>query len=196
MTYSSRFLKLSFAIFSIVLISVCCVLFYFYQSRPRVAFVRSIELVYGYNGMKQAHLEFKQQAGVWQANIDTLARKYEAQLQAFEEAKDQLTPQERKETEESLSKLKQEVTNYSSIISKQATEKEKSMTQAVMVQLNSVIEEYAKKEGYDIVLGSEGSGSILYGEEIFDITKELLEELNRDFKMLPTTGSSEAVTRQ
>lgn len=44
--------------------------------------------------------------------------------------------------------------------------------------IKKFIKEYSKKEGYDYVFGTEDVGSILYAQEKYDITKDVIKLLN------------------
>ena len=41
---------------------------------------------------------------------------------------------------------------------------------------------YGEKNGYTYILGSNEAGSVMYGKESQDVTKEILEALNADKK--------------
>jgi outer membrane protein len=54
--------------------------------------------------------------------------------------------------------------------------------QEVLNQVNSYVKEYAKKHNYDIVYGTTMDGNILYGKEQYDITDDVLEYLNKQYR--------------
>ena len=49
-------------------------------------------------------------------------------------------------------------------------------------QLSQYVKDYGKEKGYSIVLGAEGSGVILYGNEENNITEEVLQYINNKYK--------------
>ena len=51
-----------------------------------------------------------------------------------------------------------------------------------MSQINSFVKQYAEQEGYDIILGTTQSGSLLYANNALDITEEIVEALNQYYK--------------
>jgi outer membrane protein len=61
------------------------------------------------------------------------------------------------------------------------------MTEGVLNQVNSFIEEYSKNKGYDLVIGTTTSGNLLYAREYMDITDEVLKALNENYHV-PTPG--------
>lgn len=56
------------------------------------------------------------------------------------------------------------------------TKKEQEMTEEIIVSIKGVITSIAKSGGFDLVLEKD---SILYGEEVTDLTGRVVEELNK-----------------
>jgi outer membrane protein len=156
-----------------------------YTSGKRIAYVRSSELVYGYLGMKDAHSKYEIQTGAWQANIDTLKAEYQNDLNAFTSELERLSNPEKTSREKILKEKQQSLIGYAQSIDKKAQEEDKKMTDGVLNQINSFVSDYGKDKGYDIILGTTESGSLMYGNDGIDITKEVLESLNRSYKGEP-----------
>ncbi|MDR3678870.1 MAG: OmpH family outer membrane protein [Flavipsychrobacter sp.] len=167
-----------------VFTALSCV--YLYFSRPKIAYVRSLELVYSFNGMRQAHAEYKTQTDAWQANIDTLKKQYQNAVSVYKSHVSLISPQQKNDEEKNIMQLENSLKQYSATVSKEAEEREKKLTQSVLNQINSYVESYAKKKGYDIVLGAEGTGSVIYGKPAFDITNDVLESMNKEYQLLPS----------
>lgn len=137
--------------------------------------------------MKQAHADYKMRVEAWQANIDTLQRRYAASIETFKQNSKKLSKKERDEQIASLQRMEADIKKYSTAVKDEAKKQEQESTEAVLSQVNSFVKEYAKKRGYDMVLGAEGNGSVLFGEKKMDITDDVLKELNGQVKMLPGT---------
>ena len=152
------------------------------QTAKKIAYVRSHDLVYAYDGMKAMQLKFQDQSKAWEANLDTLKMEYHRSLSQYQEVIHQLNNQE-KATRENLLRIQQNnVIQYSENIQLKSKEEEEKMLKGVLNQVNSFVEEYGKSNNYDIILGTTLSGSILYGRETIDITEELLQELNKQYR--------------
>lgn len=162
---------------------------YILFSRPKVAVVRSLDLIYEYNGMKEARSLFKVQADAWKSNLDTLHIKYQSALSEYQAHYASYNISQREEQQKMLATMEQNLNKYADVINKEAKAEEQEKTQAVLNQINSHIQEYAKRKGYDVVLGADGSGSVLYGSDAFDITDEVLRELNNQYKIMPDSKS-------
>lgn len=153
-----------------------------YVGSKKIAYVRSTELVYGYMGMKEAGNKFKENTQMWQANIDTLQRDYQTTLSRFTSEAPRLSENERAERENYLTQQQQSLMNYTQAINTKMLEEDKKMTEGVLNQVNSFIEQYGKDHGYEIILGTTLSGSLLYGDNAIDITDEVLSALNNNYE--------------
>lgn len=49
-------------------------------------------------------------------------------------------------------------------------------------QINQYVQDYAKEQGYDYVLGGDGSGTLMYGKDSHNITEALKTYINTRYK--------------
>lgn len=54
----------------------------------------------------------------------------------------------------------------------------RSYTNQIWTQINQYIKDYGKEEGYEYILGAEGSGAVMYASDENDLTKILIEYIN------------------
>jgi len=143
-----------------------------------IRYIKTAELVDKYAGMKEAKELYSKKLSGWQSNIDTLESDYRRSAIKFESDKAKLSASEKVSQQQSLMKQQSNIRAYVEQIEKLAEEEDGKMTLTVINQINQFIEEYSKKKGYDVVLGTNASGTVLYGNASIDITQEILEELN------------------
>ncbi|MBL4670397.1 MAG: OmpH family outer membrane protein [Flavobacteriales bacterium] len=147
----------------------------------KLGYVRSQDLVYAFDGMKEMQLKFQEQSKVWEANMDTLKMEYQRSLSEYQGVMAQLTTEEKITREQLLYAQKNNILQYSENIQLKSKEEEDKMLEGVLNQVNSFVEEYGKDNNYDLILGTTLAGSILYGEEAIDITQELIVEINNNY---------------
>ena len=145
---------------------------------PRIAYVRSQELVYGYFGMKEAMSSFQLEQEGWKANMDTLTTDLRRNMEALRGPGSGGT--DRSQNEDAVRKQLDDLARYADAMEKKLQQKEQEMLATVLGQVNSFIEQYAADKGYDMVLGTTDEGSLLYGDGAMDITEEVLTALNQD----------------
>lgn len=56
-----------------------------------------------------------------------------------------------------------------------------SYTQEVYKRLNDYVRTYSQKEGYTLVLGTNGEGNVMYVDSTADITNALIRYVNREY---------------
>jgi outer membrane protein len=52
---------------------------------------------------------------------------------------------------------------------------------SIIKEVKQFIKDYGKKEGYDYIYGTGDAATILYSKDSYDITKEVLEKLNKEY---------------
>lgn len=144
----------------------------------KVRYIKTAELVEKYEGMKEAKELYSKKMSTWQSNVDTLESDYRRSAIKFDGEKAKLSSAEKAIQQQSLLNQESNIRGYVEQIEKLAQEEDNKMTLAVINQINQFVEEYSKQKGYDVVLGTNASGTLLYGNKDLDITEEILVELN------------------
>ncbi|MEM9859487.1 MAG: OmpH family outer membrane protein [Bacteroidota bacterium] len=151
-------------------------------NQKKIAFVRSQDIIYKYEGTVEAMAKFNNQKQQWQANVDTLKFDFQRAVNRYNQEYAALSVSERQQREEGLSQQERQFQNYAGAINDKIQAADEEMMQASLNQINAFVEEYSQSHGYDIILGTTLSGSVLYGDEGLDITDQLLEALNKNYR--------------
>lgn len=169
----------------IALIGVAGLYYLHFSGKSKIAFVRSNELVYGYEGMKEAHLLQEEKTQQYQANLDTLQADFQKALNAYQQGLSGFSKEERAAKEKMLAMQQENLKRYSAGVEESVQKNDQDLTQGILNQINSFIEGYAKTHNYTLIFGTTSSGNILYGEPAIDITEEVLKQLNEHYKNPP-----------
>ncbi|WP_116790113.1 OmpH family outer membrane protein [Flavobacterium psychrotrophum] len=81
-----------------------------------------------------------------------------------------------------LQKRNQELTVKQQTIQQEFAKEFGVKRDTIVSQMKRVIKEYGKKNGYDYVYGTGDAASILYAKDSYDITKEILSQVNSKYK--------------
>ncbi|MCE3229441.1 MAG: hypothetical protein K0S32_3992 [Bacteroidetes bacterium] len=151
------------------------------NKQPRIAYVKSNELVYGYAGMKEA--QHKQTAFETQlkTQIDSMRMSLQNDIKIFNTIFTSLSKEEQVNQKEQLIQRENTFRNFTEASEKQLKESDEKLTSGVLNQINAYIEDYGNKNGYDIVLGTTTSGNILFAKNYLDITDEVLNDINKNY---------------
>lgn len=175
-------MKKSFGFLTIGLI-ICLIGLVIYQISivPRIGFVRSQDLVYQYEGMKQVQGVLEQQKQEFQNNIDTLEFDFQKALNRFEAELPSLSEAEGLQRKQALQSQQENILRYAESVENQVLSEEEQMLEGVLNQVNNLAVEYGNENGYDVIFGTTQSGNILQGRDAYDITDELLEYMNKTY---------------
>ncbi len=148
----------------------------------RIAFVRSGELISGYQGMKDAQTYSANKQSVWQANIDSLKLSYNRALSEFENQSHGMSAKDKAERQGALESQRQSVDNYVKSIQAKASDEQRKATEGLIAQINGYAREFAESHGYDLIIGTSEDGNVLHGDAKLDVTKQLLLEMNNKYQ--------------
>ena len=146
-----------------------------------IVYVDSNQLINNYKGMQDARKAYQQKAAAWKANIDTLANEVQQQIMQYEKETAKMTAKERQLSQELIRTKQKQLMEYQQAMNTQAQQEDSKMTGEVISQINAYIKKYGKQKGYTIVMAATDYGNIAYADEGLDITKEVLEGLNKEY---------------
>ena len=58
----------------------------------------------------------------------------------------------------------------------------------IVSQINQYVKEFGKENAYDVIIGSNGDGTVMYGKEEMDITDEVLNFINQKYNPSKSTA--------
>ena len=148
------------------------------SSQPKTGFVKGAELFEGFKGQQELNAKFTASGTEQQTMLDTLTMEI-ANLtnQLTENPDDKELSLQRQKKQLLYRELQQRFTEQNSTQNQQYTE-------AVLKQINQYTLEYGEKHGYDYIYGAAGNGSMMYAKDANDITKEVLQYINKKYEGL------------
>ncbi len=153
-----------------------------FSAKKEVVYIDVNELMSEYMGMKSAQKEFEASSKQWQSNVDTLISQFTDELKSYEKERSKMSKKERELKEEILRTKQQQVSNYQEAMKRKADDEEQKLNQKIYNEVNQYIKGFGKQHGYEMILGANGAGNILYAEEYTNITATVIEGLNKDYE--------------
>ncbi len=153
-----------------------------FTAKQKIAFVDNVKLVNNYEGIKAAKAVIEKQSKSMQARVDTLEMELTGEFKNYEKERKGMTKKEMQLTEELLRKKQQDFMQYREIIVQKIKEEEAKLTQEALMPVDEFIKEYGKKHGHKIIIGSNSMGNVLFVDEAIDLTDEILEKVNKQYK--------------
>lgn len=164
--------------FLIIILGLIFLNLYVLSLKNNIAYIDLNVLLNEYKGMTDVNEVIEKRTLQWEAEIDSIIKVWENQLKLYEKERSNMTKKERKINEELLKNKQTQIQNYKESITQKASTEKQQLQQKMFDEINHFIKEFGELKGYDIILGANGTGNILYGAENKDITKEVIEELN------------------
>ena len=148
----------------------------------KVAFVDNSKLLNDYQEKKDIEAKLKGQISAYERKRDSISMAFQTEARAFD-AQAKTLPQN------VAQKKYNELMQKSQILQQHLQQEEQKIQMESQTQMDSLlskvkknIKEYGKQKGYTFILGANVGGSVLYGTEKKDITKEVTEYLNNQYK--------------
>ncbi|MCC6330842.1 MAG: OmpH family outer membrane protein [Ignavibacteria bacterium] len=153
--------------------------FGWFTQGPRIGYVRTGEVIMESASFKTTRAEYEQQLKVWQMNLDTLQQEYVRNLSEFNNTSLRLDKETRSNHESKLAEQRETIERYSEAISARAQQEEQRLSDSLLKTINASVEQFGLEHGYDLILGTTAEGSILYGSDVADVTKQVIAFINK-----------------
>lgn len=178
MNYNKIFSGLTF----LVAVSALVIAFVMnFKSEPRLGYVVNSALFEKSFLVKDTETMFEEKKRVWESNLDTLEKEIDSYIDAYKTNFNTFSEKQRIENENFIKKRQQEYFEYKKVIDENIEKEDEKLTLTVLNQMNNLIDEYGKRNDYDIIIGGNDSGNLLFAKEEYDITEEVLDFINEKY---------------
>ena len=154
---------------SAILLTVLVIGTYYYtnQNKQEVVYIDSVKLFSGFNMTK----DIKK---IEEAKINKQGKELDSLYAIFQVVTDKETPP--------FKNLQQQIANKSKAFQELQDNYKYTLSNKVWSRLNAYVKEYAQNNSLKIVLGANGYGNVLFGDESLDITDQILEFSNKKYE--------------
>lgn len=160
----------------------------------KTAYVDTSKLFEEYTEAKDIKAKFKSKSEEMGRELDQEAARFK-QDAAYFQKNAQANGQEWAQKNGAALQERQQRLQYAEQELSQKLQQEMGVESDSMISsVRKFIKNYGKEKGYSYVYGTNESGSILYAEDKFDITKEIVKLLNDKYKAPKTETKTEVKT--
>ena len=152
----------------IVLFLLALAVFHFTSQKQEIVFVNNVTWFNEFNMAKDMGRKHK-------VAIEKQKKSFDSLYTVYNILKEQKSIAKLPQLEQQLQQKDAELKQMEAYLSK-------DVSQQVWNRLNTYIKDYGKVNEYQLILGTQGSGNIMYGEESLDITLDLLEYANTKYE--------------
>jgi outer membrane protein len=148
-----------------------------------VVYVNSDSLLTNYEYFKAVQKVFEDKSKKAQADLQAKGAAFQREVAAYQQNAGTLSADQRASTEERLARKQQELATYNQNAGNALANEEASENEKLYNKVSDFLKVHAKEKGYKIVLTySKSNPAVLYADESLDVTKQVLEGLNAEYK--------------
>lgn len=144
--------------------------------QTKIGYVDVAKMMKEYEAVKDLEKEMEEKSAAFQAKYQQLAAEIDQQVKQGKLG----GAQAQQKGQELQMSYQQE--------GQQLQKESQDRSDKVVDDLKAFVKEYAQKNGYNFIFGSNDSGNVLYGDEKADLTDTLIDAINEDYE----NGSKDA----
>jgi outer membrane protein len=145
-------------------------------------YVNGDSLLENYDYFKNAKKEFESKTLRTEKEIDAKRSVLELEFTNYQKMASSMSPEQRARTEESLMRKEQDLRLFSENAAAKLQEDQSKFNEQLFDKVSKYLKEHTKEKSYKIVFNFTKGSGILYANDSLDITQEVLEGLNKQYK--------------
>lgn len=150
-------------------------------NQTKVAYIDIEELMKDYEATKALEIALKEKQEVMAKELDSISAPFQLKVQQYYQNQRKMSAQKRAQTEQALQQEQQFLQSKQQQAAQQLQKENQEMSEVITKRVDSFVADFAKAKGYNLIFGTSGKGTVLYGDETLNVTKDILEILNVDF---------------
>jgi outer membrane protein len=148
----------------------------------KTAYINTSEIIEKYEKFKDEDDKFKVKSEELGRPLEAKVRAFQAEAQSFEQNAPHKGPQWAQQKAAQLQQAEQQLGMEQNALVQQLQQEGAVLKDTLISEVKKFIKDYGKKKGYDYVYGTGDAATILYAKDNYDITKDVLKELNEAYK--------------
>ena len=148
-------------------------------TQNKIAYVDMGTIMMDYEGLKALNQEMEAEKDQLRKEIESLIEPYQLKVEEYYKKVGRLSAAERTAAELALQQEQSAINEQQDKFMQQLEEQRLEGLETINEEIAAYVEEYAKSKGYQLVLGTLGTETVIYAENKLNITQEVLIELNR-----------------
>lgn len=167
--------KIVVLVFGMLLMASC-------QNEMKTGFIDNSELIKEYQKRKDIEAAFKVKVEAFDKRVDSIGRIFQVEAQEFQAKASSMAQADAQQQYQVLGQKQQMLQQQFQMEEQKIQKESQTEIDTLIKEVRTFVKEYGKKNNYTYILGSNEAGSVMYGEDSKDMTKEILEELNKAYK--------------
>lgn len=148
----------------------------------KTAYINTSEIIEKYEKFKDEDDKFKVKSQELGRPLEAKVRAFQTEAQNFQKNAQVKGPQWAQQKGAELTQREQELGMEQNALLQQLQQEGNVLKDTLISEVKKFIKDYGKKKGYDYIYGTGDAATVLYAKDQYDITKEVLKELNDTYK--------------
>ncbi len=149
-----------------------------------IAYVNSDTLIENYDMVKELKTDLEKKKVILEAEVTSKQQSFEAKVKNYQDnlLKKRISDEQAKNAESKLMKERQDIMELSDKYTHLLGQQELEMNYRVQDSIINIVHRMNNSKKYDFILGFSKGGGILFANEKHNITKDVLKQLNEEYK--------------
>ncbi len=144
----------------------------------KTAYIDTAELIDKYEKFKDEDDKFKVKSEELGRPLEAKVRAFQTEAQNFQRNAQVRGPQWAQQMGATLQQREQQLGIEQNALIQQLQQEGAQLKDSLISEVKKFIKDYGKKNGYDYIYGTGDAATVLYSKDQYNITKEVLKELN------------------
>lgn len=160
-------------------------------SQTKIGYVDVQEVMQGYDAAQAVESALKLEQESMSASVDSLMGPFQEKVQEFYKNQANMSASKRQAEEQALQQESQQLQQQQQQIQQYLQQKGASEIQALTQKIDSTVGAYAAGNNFQMIVATQGSGQVMYGDESLNITEAVIDLLNASFEAEKVSTSVE-----
>ena len=158
----------------------------------KTAYIDTSELIEKYEKFKDEDDKFKVKSQELGRPLEAKVKAFQNEAQSFQQNAQAKGQQWAQQKGAELQQREQQLGMEQNALLQQLQQEGAVLKDTLISEVKQFIKTYGKKKGFDYVYGTGDAATILYAKDQYDITKDVLKELNDSYKSTKKDDKPEA----
>jgi outer membrane protein len=154
--------------------------------KQKTGFVNTETIVKEYKEMSDTQELYAKKNDEMSSALDIKIQEFQIKADLYQKNGPSMNRSEREKKEEELMMLRQQIQQEQQTGSRQLQQESQAAIDSVIKKVKARVKEYGEKNGYDYIYGQNDAGSVMFGKAEYDLTDEVLKELNDNYTPVST----------
>jgi len=166
---------------NVIIIAVVAVVFSS-CSHSKIGYMDVEKVMTEYTGVKDLEIDLKNRQEILAKNLDSLSGVFQGKVKNYYANAPKMNAKKRQEMEAALQMEQQILQGKQQQATLDLQKLGRENTAVITQLLDSLVSVYATKNGYHLIMGTTGKGTVMYGDESLNVTDQMLEIMNAQYK--------------